>query len=75
MTPWPATVAAMTLVVAVLADRMPPGLLGGAALVALCLGAQGTDGLATALWIGAGLALCGSATSFLRLLPALRGRG
>ena len=25
------------------------------------------------LWIGAGLALCGSTTSFLRLLPGLRG--
>jgi len=147
VTPWPATVAAMTLVVAALADRVPPGLLGGAGLlamapglamlaglapgagaldiawglvlcgagfsffqspnmkalmasaprhrgggaggilatsrllgqsigavlVALCLGAQGTDGLATALWIGAGLALCGSTTSFLRLLPGLRG--
>jgi DHA2 family multidrug resistance protein-like MFS transporter len=47
----------------------------GAALVALCLGAQGTDGLATALWIGAGLALCGSTTSFLRMLPALRRDG
>ncbi|MFM8681885.1 MAG: MFS transporter [Alphaproteobacteria bacterium] len=146
VTPWPAMVVATTLVVARLADRLQPGLLGGAgllamapglatlaalgpgstplaialalaacgagfaffqspnmralmasaprhrgggaggilatarvlgqslgaALVALCLGAQGTDGLATALWIGAGLALCGSATSALRLLPGLR---
>ncbi|MFZ9487560.1 MAG: MFS transporter [Alphaproteobacteria bacterium] len=149
VTPWPASVVATTLLVARLADRLPPGLLGGAgllamapglamlaglgpgagplgialalaacgagfaffqspnmkalmasaprhrgggaggilatarllgqslgaALVALCLGAQGTDGLATALWIGAGLALCGSATSFLRMLPALRRDG
>jgi DHA2 family multidrug resistance protein-like MFS transporter len=38
MTPWPAVVAVMALVAGRLADRFPPGLLGGIGLVALSLG-------------------------------------
>ena len=149
VTPWPVTLAVMTLVAAPMADRVSPGLLGGAgllvvagglallttlspavgmigiawrlvlcgigfgffqspnmkaimssaplhrsggaggilatsrllgqsigaALVAMCMHALGTDGLVAVIWLGAGLALCGSATSFLRTLPAVRGRG
>jgi DHA2 family multidrug resistance protein-like MFS transporter len=149
ITPWPVTLAVMTLVAAPMADRVSPGLLGGAglllvasglamlatltpaagvadiawrlvlcgigfgffqspnmkaimtsaprhrsggaggilatsrllgqsvgaALVALCLHAFAADGLVAVLWLGAGLALCGSATSFLRTLPAVRGHG
>jgi DHA2 family multidrug resistance protein-like MFS transporter len=149
ITPWPVTLAVMTLVAAPMADRVSPGLLGGAgllvvagglallttlspavgiigiawrlvlcgigfgffqspnmkaimssaplhrsggaggilatsrllgqsigaALVAMCMHALGTDGLVAVIWLGAGLALCGSATSFLRTLPAVRGHG
>jgi DHA2 family multidrug resistance protein-like MFS transporter len=45
----------------------------GAALVAICLYLFGVPGLAIAIWLGAGLAVCGSAFSFLRMLPAVRG--
>lgn len=147
MTPWPATLAAMTFVAAPLSDRVSPGFLGGAgllvvaaglgclaalpdspstldviwrevlcgigfgffqspnmkalmssvpmarsggaggilaasrllgqsigaALVAICMYLYGTPGLTGVLWLGAGLAILGSAFSFLRLLPAVRG--
>lgn len=148
ITPWPATLALMTLIAAPLADRVSPGLLGGlgllivavglaclamlpphasvldvawrevlcgigfgffqspnmkaimssvplnrsggaggilaasrllgqsigAALVAICLYFFEVGGLVVVLWIGAGIAVGGSASSFLRLLPAVRGR-
>lgn len=45
----------------------------GAALVAICLYLFGVPGLAIAISLGAGLAVCGSAFSFLRMLPAVRG--
>jgi DHA2 family multidrug resistance protein-like MFS transporter len=38
MTPWPAVVAAMALIAGRLADRYPPGLLGGIGLVTLGAG-------------------------------------
>jgi DHA2 family multidrug resistance protein-like MFS transporter len=38
MTPWPAVVAGMALVAGRLADRYPPGLLGGLGLVGLAAG-------------------------------------
>ena len=38
MTPWPAIVAVMALIAGRLADRYPPGLLGGLGLVALSCG-------------------------------------
>ena len=38
MTPWPAVVAVMALIAGRLADRYPPGLLGGIGLVALSIG-------------------------------------
>jgi DHA2 family multidrug resistance protein-like MFS transporter len=38
MTPWPAVVAVMALIAGRMADRYPPGLLGGIGLVALGLG-------------------------------------
>lgn len=46
----------------------------GAALVAMCLYFFDVSGLVVVLWIGAGIAVCGSASSFLRLLPAVGGR-
>jgi MFS transporter, DHA2 family, multidrug resistance protein len=38
ITPWPATLALMTLIAAPLADRLAPGLLGGIGLVLLACG-------------------------------------
>lgn len=38
ITPWPATLALMTLIAAPLADRIAPGLLGGVGLILLALG-------------------------------------
>lgn len=147
ITPWPATLALMTLVAAPLSDRVSPGLLGGmgmlivaagliclallpphptvfdviwrqvlcgigfgffqspnmkalmssaplnrsggaggilaasrllgqsigAALLAISMYMFGVPGLVVAIWLGAGLAICGSISSFLRLLPAVRG--
>lgn len=38
ITPWPAVVAVMALLTAVLAERIPPGLIGGIGLLLLCAG-------------------------------------
>jgi DHA2 family multidrug resistance protein-like MFS transporter len=45
----------------------------GAALVAMCMYAFGVEGLRIAIWSGTGLALCGAAFSFMRLLRFVRG--
>ncbi len=46
----------------------------GAALVALCLSLSQTQGAELALWAGCGVAILGSLTSFLRLLPTVLAR-
>jgi DHA2 family multidrug resistance protein-like MFS transporter len=146
ITPWPVTLAVMTLIAAPLGDRIQPGLLGGgglfavaigiaslaflpaspspaeiawrlvlcgvgfgffqtpnmkaimssaptnrsggasgilaasrlfgqslgAAVVAICLSLSPKHGIWAAIWIGAALAVLGSAVSFLRLLPMVK---
>ena len=45
----------------------------GAAAVALCLSTWPEQGMSVAIWLGAAMALLGSAVSWLRLLPSIRG--
>ena len=62
ITPWPAVVAVMALVSAPLADRYPPGLLGGVGLVLLFGGMASLAMLTTApgvVDLGVRLAICG----------------
>ncbi|MBR0653090.1 MFS transporter [Roseomonas terrae] len=148
ITPWPATLAVMTLIAAPLSDRVAPGLLGGiglfvvalglaaiatlppdagivsiawrlvicgigfgffqspnmkalmssapphrsggaggilaasrllgqslgAAAVAVCLSLDPQAGMVAAIWLGVAVAGLAGTVSFLRLLPAVRGR-
>ncbi len=45
----------------------------GAAMVAICMYVFDVPGLVVALWLGAAVSIGGSAASFSRLLPAVRG--
>ncbi len=69
MTPWPAVVAVMALVAGRLADRYPPGLLGGIGLVTLGCGMGALALLpahASAIDIVWRTALCGAGFGFFQ---------
>ena len=69
MTPWPAVVAVMALIAGRMADRYPPGLLGGIGLVTLGLGMASLALLAphAAPWdICWRTALCGAGFGFFQ---------
>jgi DHA2 family multidrug resistance protein-like MFS transporter len=69
MTPWPAVVAVMALIAGPLADRYPPGLLGGLGLVALACGMAALALLpagASTLDIAWRTALCGAGFGFFQ---------
>ncbi|MBD1551980.1 MFS transporter [Pseudomonas typographi] len=69
ITPWPAVVALMAMVAGRLADRYPPGLLGGLGLLALSAGMCSLALLqpgASALDIGWRMALCGAGFGFFQ---------
>lgn len=69
ITPWPAVVAVMALVAGRLADRYPPGLLGGVGLLALSAGMCSLALLApgaSVLDIGWRMALCGAGFGFFQ---------
>ena len=69
MTPWPAVVAVMALIAGRLADRYPPGLLGGIGLVGLGCGMGALALLpahASALDIAWRTALCGAGFGFFQ---------
>ncbi len=69
MTPWPAVVAFMALIAGRLADRYPPGLLGGIGLIALSAGMASLAMLAphaSPLDVCWRTALCGAGFGFFQ---------
>ncbi len=69
ITPWPATLAVMTLVAAPMGDRYPPGILGGCGLLVLMAGLASVALLppgAGAVDIMWRLALCGVGFGFFQ---------